>query len=65
MPVYGVSIGKNDEHQTRTIRSESLDCAGRAKSAGVCHAHDGDQDDGIEDGWENLDAGKLDCNDKR
>lgn len=42
-----------------------MDCPGGTKSARVCHAHDRNQDDSIENGWEGLDASKLDCNDKR
>lgn len=49
----------------RTICSKSLNCSCRAKSARVGDAHDSNQDDGVEDGRERLDASKLNCNDER
>ena len=53
------------ELRTRTICSQGLDRSGRAESAGVGNAHDRDQDDGVENRWEGLDASKVNCNDKR
>lgn len=42
-----------------------MDCAGRAKGARVGDTHHGNQNDGVEDTREDLDASKLDGNDER
>ena len=52
-------------HGLQTISSNSLDCACGAKGAGIGNAHNGNQDDSVENGRQILDAGKLDRNDKR
>ena len=65
MPVWEVSAVQKIWNRARTIRSESLNGSSRAKSTGICNTHDGNQDDGIENRWEGLDARKLNCNDKR
>jgi hypothetical protein len=65
MPADDISVVRNDKDRARTICSEGLDCSSRAKRAGVCNAHDGDQDDSIENRREDLDASKPNCNDKR
>ena len=48
----------------RTICSESLNGSGRAKSAGICNAHDRDQDYSVENRGKSFDAGKLNGNDE-
>jgi hypothetical protein len=52
-------------HAARTICSESLKRSGRAKGARVSNTHNGDQDNGVKYRWQDLDASKLNSNDKR
>lgn len=52
-------------HAARTICSESLKGSSRAKGARVSNTHNGDQDNGVKNRRQDLDASKLNCNDKR
>lgn len=52
-------------HVKHTVSSKSLDRASRAICARVGDTHDGDQNNGVEDRRQNLDAGELDGNDER
>jgi hypothetical protein len=53
-----------EELGTHTMLGKSLEGTGGSKCARVGDAHHRDQDHGVEDGWENLDAGKLNGNDE-
>lgn len=57
-----VDIG--EDLWAHTVLSQSLEGTGGGKGAGVGNTHNGDQDDGVEDGWQDLDSGKLDGNDE-
>lgn len=52
-------------HAARTVCSESLKRASRAKGARVSNTHNGDQDNGVKNRRQDFDASKLNCNDKR
>lgn len=57
-----VNIG--EDLGTHTVLCKSLESTGGGECAGVGNRHDRDQDDGIEDGWEDLDAGELNGDDE-
>ena len=48
----------------KTICRQSLECSSRTKSTKIGDTHDGNEDNGVEYGWEYLDASKLDSNDE-
>ena len=50
------------KNEDLTIGSQCLESTCGAERAGVGHAHDGDQDHGVEDGGKDLDACQLDSN---
>lgn len=60
-----ISKDKALEAETRTVGSQSLRRAGGAESARIGDTHDSDQDDGIENGGESLDASQLNGDDER
>lgn len=57
-----VNIGK--DLGTHTVLCKGLESTGGGECAGVGDRHDRDQNDGIKDGWEDLDAGELNGDDE-
>lgn len=58
-----VNVG--EDFGPHTVLGQSLEGSGGSKGAGVGDTHDRNQDHGVEDGWKDLDTGKLDGNDER
>jgi hypothetical protein len=50
--------------RTHAVFAKSLHSTGGSISAGIGYANNRDRDDSVEDGWETLDAGGFDSNDK-